>query len=630
MVSMACAASNENTLSDYEERSGWQLLFDGKSTTQWRNYQSREVSEGWKIEDGILSCTPGAGDLITKAQFDNFELSLDYRISAGGNSGVLFHVTEDGKKPWHSGPEIQLLDNQGHQAKEKSGWLYQLYQPEVPAWSLRARKAVGIEAPVDIDATRPAGQWNQLYLRVSKSQCQVALNGVSYYFFSLGDDEWNRRVAKSKFARFANFGKAGTGHICLQDHRDPVSFRNIKLRKLSAGGDALRQPIDGQLPLVAKPAFPQLTWKDWEPVNEEGQVSLLRIMELTHAGDQRLFAATQRGRIYVFDNDPNVKSSEVFLDIQDRVAPWRKHNEEGLLGLAMHPHFANNGYCFVYYTSREMPLTSVLSRFTASDRDPRRADPDSEVVLMRIKQPFHNHNGGCIEFGPDGYLYVALGDGGDRNDPFGHGQDLSSWLGAILRIDVDRPSNDAPYSIPADNPFLNVPNAKPEIYAHGLRNVWRMAFDRATGELWAADVGQDLWEEINLVQRGGNYGWNVREGQHPFGNALLSTDASTPREPVWEYDHRIGKSITGGRVYRGKRLPELHGRYLYADYVSGRIWALQYDADKRRVAKNHEIVSGGIPALAFGEDAEGEVYCTTAAASSRCILRFERQTANQP
>jgi glucose/arabinose dehydrogenase len=243
---------------------------------------------------------------------------------------------------------------------------------------------------------------------------------------------------------------------------------------------------------------------------------------------------------------------------------------------------------------------------------------------MRIAQPFNNHNGGSIAFGPDGYLYIGLGDGGDRNDPLGNGLNLSTWLGSILRIDVDRQENGKPYAIPKDNPFVAIASARPEIYAYGFRNVWRLAFDSKTGDLWAGDVGQDLWEEINLVRRGGNYGWSIREGTHPFGNAD-QVPFSEPIEPIWEYDHGIGKSITGGRVYNSSRLPELQGMYVYADYVSGRVWALEYGHKAQKLLKHFEISPGGIPVTAFGEDANGEIYYMTAAANGQCIFRFERE-----
>ncbi|MEX1042613.1 MAG: PQQ-dependent sugar dehydrogenase, partial [Pirellulaceae bacterium] len=239
---------------------------------------------------------------------------------------------------------------------------------------------------------------------------------------------------------------------------------------------------------------------------------------LTNAGDgsNRMFIAEQQGVIHVLPNDPEVEETKVFLDIEGEVHFNPRQNEEGFLGLAFHPDYKNKGHFYVYYTTRREPNLSVISRFTVSKDDPDKADPESEVVLMTIPQPYWNHNGGSIEFGPDGYLYIGLGDGGSANDPHGNGQKLSTLLGSVLRIDVDKQDSGKNYAIPADNPFTESPLTRPEIYAYGIRNIWRLTFDRKTGDLWAADVGQDLWEEINIVTKGGNYGWNKREGNHSF------------------------------------------------------------------------------------------------------------------
>ena len=281
-----------------------------------------------------------------------------------------------------------------------------------------------------------------------------------------------------------------------------------------------------------------------------------RPVVLTHAGDgsRRIFVGTQFGVIHVFPKDRDVEQTEVFLDIRSQVVYEEIENEEGFLGLAFHPQYKQNGTFFVYYTTTEAPHTSVISRFRVSADDPDRADPASEEEILRIEQPYWNHNGGTLEFGPDGFLYIGLGDGGLSNDPLGHGQNLATLHGSILRIDVDRAEGDKNYAIPPDNPFVDRPGARPEIWAYGLRNVWRMAFDRRTGMLWAADNGEDLWEEIDIVQRGGNYGWSLREGRHKF-----VLQGSGPREdliePIWEYHHRVGMSIIGGCVYHGPRLP---------------------------------------------------------------------------
>lgn len=614
-----------NGLTPAEARGGWKLLFDGETTKGWRNYQAKEVSDGWVVKDGLLEWTrKKAGDIITTEQFENFELSLEYRISKGGNSGLMFHVTEEEKRPWQTGPEIQIQDNVDGHDPQKAGWLYQLYKPVKPAWAKRFEEQAGIKTADIDDATRPAGEWNHLYLRISPQQCEVAMNGVSYFKFKKGNDDWNKKVAASKFAKYANFGKATKGHICLQDHGNPVAFRNIKIRELTEDG-SVADPVDGKLPLKGKLAFPNLKWEGFEGVDERGRIRNIRPMILTGAGDgsNRMFAATQRGAIYVFPNDPEAKEAKIFMDIRNQVHDWKKDNEEGLLGFAFHPNFKQNRQFYLYYSSEKELRTSIVSRFQVSADNPNVADPDSEEIVMKIPQPFSNHNGGSIAFGPDGYLYIGLGDGGGRNDPLGHGQNLSTLMGSILRIDVNGRDSGKNYAVPKDNPFVDRDGAKPEIYAYGLRNVWRLAFDRKTGDLWAADVGQDFWEEINIVQPGENYGWSVREASFPFSNKPV-TAKDEPVAPVWEYDHQVGKSITGGFVYRGSALPELQGWYVYADFISGKIWALKYDKASGKVTKNMSIASTGFPVLAFGEDDAGELYYTLETVDGKGVYRLAK------
>jgi glucose/arabinose dehydrogenase len=373
------------------------------------------------------------------------------------------------------------------------------------------------------------------------------------------------------------------------------------------------QPVDERpLPIKAVVAFPHLKWTGWQPVSESGKMTPLRPIVLTHAGDgsNRVFVATQRGLVHVFANDQKATKTGIFLDIHQRVYYNDNENEQGFLGLAFHPNYKKNGELFVFYTPKKSKTENVLSRFRVRRDDAGRVDPDSEEELLRIRRPYWNHDGGTICFGPDGYLYVALGDGGFMNDPHGNGQNLKTLLGKILRLDVDKKSDKAAYAIPQDNPFVGVADARPEIWAYGLRNVWRMAFDRKTGALWAADVGQNLYEEIDLIVRGGNYGWNRREALHPFGVRGADVDKDLI-DPIWEYHHDVGKSITGGSVYRGQRLPELQGSYLYADYVSTKIWGLRYDKEKRRVVANRPIRAPNVPVMSFGADEKGEVYFLT-------------------
>lgn len=607
-------SESENRLTPAEEISGWQLLFDGQSAEHFRNYRKDSLGDGWVVQDGALTrAQRRAGDIITREKFRFFELSIEYNISSGGNSGIMFHVEEGVGPPWHTGPEVQILCNEAGRDPQKSGWLYQLFSP---------RK----EGDEILDATRPAGQWNQIYLKVSPTGCEVCMNGVKYYNFNLNDKAWDRRVAESKFANLPNFGKTGEGHICLQDHGDLVSFRNIKIRPLEDDGSLPRTPAHGELNVTGELAFPNLQWEDYEPVDEDGNLDRqLRILEITYANGlpKRLFAVAQRGILYTFENDPEVEQASIFLDLRDRVSRWwvsGAENEQGLLGLAMHPDFVNNGQFFVCYTGLEDDHTRV-SRFRVSEEDPLKADPDSEQILLHCEQPFKNHNGGAIEFGPDGMLYIALGDGGFRNDPHENGQDLSTLLGTILRIDVDRTDEGLAYAIPPDNPFVNVSGARGEIYAFGLRNPWRIAFDSETGRLWCGDVGQELWEEINVITAGGNYGWSNREGTKPFWNRDSHPDFP-PIDPVWEYDHGVGKSITGGRVYRSESLPQLAGKYLYADYISGGVWALTFDESAGVAVRNEQIAAGGIPILAFGEDETGEIFYATDNGHARCIFKF--------
>jgi glucose/arabinose dehydrogenase len=383
------------------------------------------------------------------------------------------------------------------------------------------------------------------------------------------------------------------------------------------------------LPIQTVPAFSRITWTGWSNGSETGRLVPMRPIVLTNAGDgsRRVFMGTQHGVIHSFALDAADKPTTLFLDIQDRVRYHDSTNEEGLLGLAFHPRFKENGEFFVFYTPKPAKNINVVSRFRLRKDDPTRADPGSEQEILRFTKPFWNHDGGTIAFGPEGKLYITHGDGGLANDPYNNGQNLQSLLGKILRIDVDHPSDGKAYGIPSDNPLVakakDDPKRRPEIWAYGLRNVWRMDFDRATGRLWAADVGQNLYEEINLIERGGNYGWNLREGWHPFGAKGCGPRADLI-DPIWEYHHDVGKSITGGLVYRGKRFPELVGMYLYADYVSGRIWALRYDDQARRVVANRPLKDRGLPILSFGADEDGEVYLLTVSADGRGIFELAR------
>lgn len=312
----------------------------------------------------------------------------------------------------------------------------------------------------------------------------------------------------------------------------------------------------------------------------------------------RWYVVEKAGRVLVFDNRPDVVRSEVFADILERVQA--RYSESGLLGMAFHPDFARNGQVFLSYTTHGTPLVSRVSRFLSRDGG-RTLDAATETVLLELPQPYANHNGGQIEFGPDGFLYMGFGDGGAGGDPRGNGQNVDTLLGAMLRIDVDKGK---PYAIPPDNPFAQANKeggGRPEIYAWGLRNPWRWSFDRATGELWVGDVGQNAWEEIDKVVRGGNYGWAIREGAHCYGTERCRTEGLI--DPVAEYGHDEGCSVTGGYVYRGKAIPALQGAYLYGDFCSGRVWTLCQGKGPPRLLMNTGLNIGS-----FAEGLDGEVY----------------------
>lgn len=326
-------------------------------------------------------------------------------------------------------------------------------------------------------------------------------------------------------------------------------------------------------------------------------------LNIQHAGEQsnRLFVEEQGGMIYVFENDPETTEKTVFLDISDQITDTG--NEQGLLGLTFHPDYENNGYFYVNYTVAGSGDT-VISRFTVSDEDPNQADPDSEREILSYAQPYGNHNGGHLAFGLDGYLYIAVGDGGGAGDPNGNAQDRTTLLGSILRIDVDNPGNGKQYGIPADNPFArNNEGYREEIYAYGLRNPWRFSFDSDTGDLWVGDVGQNAWEEIHIIGIGLNYGWDILEGSNCYEPAS-GCDKTGLELPVFEYAHtNQNRSITGGYVYRGSAIPELNGFYIYADFASGRIWAFN-PADNQ----NTELHRAKFNISSFGTDQENRLY----------------------
>jgi glucose/arabinose dehydrogenase len=363
-------------------------------------------------------------------------------------------------------------------------------------------------------------------------------------------------------------------------------------------------------------------------------------------GSGRFFVVYQAGKILVVRKDSDGSDAKEFLNIENR-HPYFE-NEDGLLSIAFHPGFKTNGLFYIYYTQQNtpeqmkqfqdgrptsFPYHSVVSELKVSATDPDKADMSSERILLTVPEPFWNHKGGELAFGPDGYLYLGLGDGGAADDPFGNGQNTATLLAKMLRIDVNTRSTvrvgwrqqELPYGIPSDNPFANEPNMaygpRKEIYAYGLRNPWRYSWDSKTGALWVGDVGQDLWEAIDLVVKGGDYGWSVLESGHPFKPGPRNAQYL---KPVMDYPHRpnllreglfpdhgIGLCVIGGYVYRGKEYPALDGVYVYADYSVGTIWGFRYDYDAHKVTVEGTLLRQPKNITSFAEDLGGEIYVLT-------------------
>ena len=309
------------------------------------------------------------------------------------------------------------------------------------------------------------------------------------------------------------------------------------------------------------------------------------------------YIVEKQGRVLKVANQQSTDQSKVFIDITDRVDA--QPNEAGLLGMAFDPQYAANHQVYLSYTNGSNNLVSRISRFRLL-KNGDALDPGSEQIILQVDQPYSNHNGGNIQFGPDGYLYIGLGDGGAGGDPHANGQNTNTLLGALLRIDIRA----HPYGIPSDNPFANGHNGRPEIYAWGLRNPWRWSFDRKTHTLWLADVGQNAWEEVNRITQAGNFGWNRKEASHCY----KASSCVQPNlvEPVIEYSHDNGCSITGGYVYRGVKLADLQGVYLFADYCSGAIWGARELGAK--VTQPQRLMNSGLNIASFAQGNDGELF----------------------
>jgi glucose/arabinose dehydrogenase len=351
-------------------------------------------------------------------------------------------------------------------------------------------------------------------------------------------------------------------------------------------------------------------WSEYNIENAYPNLNFDNPVGIYHSGDNtnRIFILEQEGIIKVFNNDASATNVEIFLDITSIVDQDGGYTEEGLLGLAFHPNYNENGYFFVNYTSHN-PRRNVIARYNVSANNPNQADEESSVIILEVNQPYTNHNGGQLSFGPDAYLYIIFGDGGSAGDPHNNGQNLTTLLGSLIRIDVDNPTGELNYGIPPDNPFIAPLAARDEIYAYGLRNMWRFSWDFETGLLWGADVGQNAYEEIDIIYSGLNYGWNTMEGNHCFP---IGSDCNTEglELPIWEYELYVNDvcSITGGYVYRGNDLNNLIGKYIYGDWCTGDIWALTYESDNNII--NQHLLTTGINITTFGLDQFNELlFC---------------------
>ena len=351
------------------------------------------------------------------------------------------------------------------------------------------------------------------------------------------------------------------------------------------------QPSDSNLANPEVELMPALSGLDFDK-----PIALVFPVDGTSDG----YIVEQSGRVLSVTSKSGEWMVSEFLNIEDRVSD--RGREEGLLGLALSSNFPSEPYIYVNYTAAN-PRRTVVSRFSVSTADPVVAQPDSEHVILEVAQPYSNHNGGQLLFGPDSYLYIGFGDGGSAGDPRDHGQNPGTFLGTIVRIDVSDLDSAGTYAIPDDNPLIGQDGVRPEVWAFGLRNPWRFTFDRDTGDLWAADVGQNEREEVNVILPGLNYGWNVMEGSLCYGRGNENCSRDGLELPATEYGRDGGCSITGGYVYRGENIPGLYGSYVYGDFCSGKIWSYNPDTSEATL-----LIDTDLSISTFGEDQEGELY----------------------
>ena len=428
----------------------------------------------------------------------------------------------------------------------------------------------------------------------------------------------------------------GTGQVCFYDYRDGCPTGENDYTALKAGQQydlVARKPVEAAEVATTKTEASRASGIEkrvlWTTSRVVGspeppppykterafpKLNFFEPLDLSAApGSDRIFVAERKGKIFSFRNSPDADKADLVAELKGRTEEG-KPTEAIIYGFTFHPRFAENRFIYVTYIpnpSKETPTGTRLARFTVSKSDPPTIDLATELTVL--EWPNGGHNGGCLKFGPEEMLYIATGDGSGIADELQTGQNLSDLLGAILRIDVDHPAAGKNYGIPKDNPFVGMADARPEIYAYGLRQAWRFSFDPRNGDLWAGEIGQDLWEMILRIKKGGNYGWSVQEGNYPFRPERPK--GPTPiLKPVIEHPHSDFRSIVGGYVYRGSRLPELAGHYIYADFDTGRIWAFQYPGAAaggplpHTVSNHRELAQTNYRIVSIGEDLEGELY----------------------
>lgn len=413
-------------------------------------------------------------------------------------------------------------------------------------------------------------------------------------------------------------GPCDDGDACTEG--DTCQASVCQPGKAACGG---RIPGIGNSPCQLDGDLPQTSGIDLQPWFSKVVIDQPIHLVPFPDGSDRVVIVARKGQLYLVDNVEAAASKHLMLDIAAKVSI---SGEGGLLSVAFHPKFKQNGKLYLNYTSSGAKFQTIIAEYTAAKADPTVVDPASAKILMTIAQPYANHNGGQIAFDHDGLLHIGMGDGGAGGDPHGYGQDPQSLLGKMLRIDVDKPSGGKAYGIPKDNPFLDDAKFRPEIWALGMRNPWRFSFDRATGKLWAADVGQDKLEEVDIIEGGQNYGWKDMEGTACYSPKTNCAKAGRAL-PVAEYGRTLGVSITGGHVYRGSALPGLYGAYVFADYGSGRFWSLTQAAGG--AWQMTELLDTSYSPVSFGESRDGELYVMQLNGANR-IFRIGEATSKPP